>query len=41
MRFLQSRKIKMERNRTEVCETMKDVIKLLPDFTRISNPFET
>lgn len=41
MRFLQSRKTKMERSRTELSEIMKDVIRLLQGFIRIRNPLET
>ena len=37
MRFLQSRERRMESNRTEIFETVKDVIRLLADFVRIRN----
>ena len=37
MRFLQSRERRMESNRTELFEIMKDVIRLLADFVRIRN----
>ena len=41
MKFLLSRKTKVERNRTELGEIMKDVIRLLRAFIRIRNPLET
>ena len=41
MKFFSSRKTKVERNRTELCEIMKDVIRLLQAFIRIRNPLET
>lgn len=41
MKFLLSRKTKVERNRIELCEIMKDVVRLLRAFIRIRSPVET
>lgn len=41
MRFLQSRKTRTERSRTELSEIMKDGIRLLEASLRIRNPLET